>query len=70
MRTGRQRPAKGARCACAIWSSRPAQPGHLGSHLAELVAAGVCGSEKRGRTVWYSVNPSARDALRAALATG
>jgi hypothetical protein len=35
--------------------------------LANLVAAGVCVSEKRGRNVWYSVNPAALEALRTVL---
>src|SRR3954468_16558541 len=43
--------------------------GTVSSHLAKLVAAGVCVSEKRGRNVWYSVNPAALEALRAVLAT-
>jgi ArsR family transcriptional regulator, arsenate/arsenite/antimonite-responsive transcriptional repressor len=41
----------------------------VSSHLAKLVAADVCVSEKRGRNVWYAVNPAALEALRAVLAT-
>ena len=43
--------------------------GTVSVHLSKLVASGLAVSEKRGRNVWYSINPAALEALRAVLAT-
>jgi len=56
-------------CACDLGEPAGRSQGTVSHHLAKLVAAGVCVSEKRGRNVWYAVNPSALEALRDALAT-
>jgi ArsR family transcriptional regulator len=60
----------GAICVCDLVEPAGRSQGTVSAHLAKLVAAGVCVSEKRGRNVWYSVNPAALEALRAVLATG
>ena len=59
----------GAICVCDLVEPVGRSQGTVSSHLAKLVAAGVCVSEKRGRNVWYSINPAALEALRAVLAT-
>jgi ArsR family transcriptional regulator len=59
----------GAICVCDLVEPVGRSQGTVSSHLGKLVAAGVCVSEKRGRNVWYSVNPAALEALRAVLAT-
>jgi ArsR family transcriptional regulator len=58
----------GAVCVCDLVEPVGRSQGTVSSHLAKLVAAGVCVSERRGRNVWYSVNPAALEALRALLA--
>lgn len=60
----------GAVCVCDLVEPVGRSQGTVSSHLAKLVAAGVCVSERRGRNVWYSVNPAALEALRALLTTG
>jgi ArsR family transcriptional regulator, arsenate/arsenite/antimonite-responsive transcriptional repressor len=59
----------GAVCVCDLVEPAGRTQGTVSSHLAKLVAAGVCVSEKRGRNVWYAVNPAALEALRTVLAT-
>ena len=59
----------GAVCACDLVEPVGKSQPTVSHHLAKLVAAGVCVSEKRGRNVWYAVNPAALEALRAVLAT-
>ena len=59
----------GAVCACDLVEPAGRSQGTVSSHLAKLVSAGLAVSEKRGRNVWYAINPNALEALRAALAT-
>ena len=59
----------GAVCACDLVEPAGRSQGTVSSHLGKLREAGLVVSEKRGRNVWYAVNPSALEALRAALAT-
>jgi ArsR family transcriptional regulator, arsenate/arsenite/antimonite-responsive transcriptional repressor len=59
----------GAVCVCDLVEPSGRSQGTVSSHLARLVAAGVCVSQKRGRNVWYSVNPVVLEGLRAVLAT-
>jgi ArsR family transcriptional regulator len=59
----------GAICVCDLVEPIGKSQPTISHHLARLVQAGVCASEKRGRNVWYSVNPAALEALRAVLAT-
>jgi ArsR family transcriptional regulator len=59
----------GAICACDLVEPAGRSQGTVSSHLAKLVAAGVAVSEKRGRNVWYAINPAALEALRTVLAT-
>ncbi len=61
--------AGGPVCACDLVEPAGRSQGTVSHHLGKLVTAGVCVSEKRGRNVWYAVNPSALEALRGALAT-
>jgi len=60
--------AEGAVCACDLVEPAGRSQGTVSSHLGKLREAGVVVSEKRGRNVWYAVNPSALEALRTALA--
>ncbi len=57
----------GAVCACDLVEPVGRSQPTVSHHLRTLVASGVCVSEKRGRNVWYAVNPSALEALRAVL---
>jgi ArsR family transcriptional regulator len=59
----------GAVCACDLVEPAGRTQGTVSSHLTKLREAGVVVSEKRGRNVWYAVNPAALEALRAVLAT-
>src|SRR5688572_4915177 len=60
--------AGGAVCACDLVEPVGKSQPTVSHHLAKLVAAGVCVSEKRGRNVWYAVVPAALEALRGVLA--
>jgi ArsR family transcriptional regulator len=59
----------GAVCVCDLVEPSGRSQGTVSSHLAKLVSSGLCVSERRGRNVWYSVNPAALEALRAVLVT-
>jgi ArsR family transcriptional regulator, arsenate/arsenite/antimonite-responsive transcriptional repressor len=59
----------GAVCACDLVEPSGRSQGTISVHLGKLREAGVVVSEKRGRNVWYAINPNALEALRAALAT-
>lgn len=59
----------GAVCACDRVEPAGRTQGTVSFHLGKLRDAGVVMSEKRGRKVWYAVNPAALEALRGALAT-
>ena len=59
----------GAICVCDLVEPTGKSQPTVSHHLARLVQAGVAVSEKRGRNMWYSVNPEALEALRAVLAT-
>jgi ArsR family transcriptional regulator, arsenate/arsenite/antimonite-responsive transcriptional repressor len=59
----------GAVCACDLVEPAGRSQGTVSVHLGKLREAGVVVSEKRGRNVWYAVNPTALEALRAVLAT-
>ena len=59
----------GAICACDLVEPAGRSQGTVSVHLSKLVASGLAVSEKRGRNVWYSINPAALEALRAVLAT-
>jgi ArsR family transcriptional regulator len=56
-------------CACDLVEPAGRSQGTVSWHLGKLRDVGIVDSEKRGRNVWYAVNPSALEALRAALAT-
>jgi ArsR family transcriptional regulator len=58
----------GAVCACDLVEPVGRSQPTVSHHLKILVASGVCVSQRRGRNVWYAVNRSALEALRAALA--
>ena len=60
--------AGGAVCACDLVEPVGRSQPTVSHHLAKLVAAGVCVSERRGRNVWYAVNRGVLEQLRAALA--
>ena len=59
----------GAICACDLVEPSGRSQGTVSVHLSKLVASGLAVSEKRGRNVWYAINPGALEALRAVLAT-
>lgn len=59
----------GAVCVCDLTEPVGRSQGTVSHHLKVLSNAGLVTSEKRGRNMWYSVVPSALEALRAALAT-
>ncbi len=61
--------AEGAVCVCDLTGPLGKSQGTVSHHLKVLGNAGLVTSEKRGRNVWYSVAPSALEALRAALVT-
>lgn len=56
-------------CACDLVAPSGRTQGTVSWHLGKLRDVGILVSEKRGRNVWYAVNPSALEALRGALAT-
>lgn len=60
----------GAVCVCDLTAPVGRSQGTVSHHLKVLGNAGLVTSEKRGRNMWYSVAPSALEALRAALVTG
>jgi ArsR family transcriptional regulator len=59
----------GAVCVCDLTEPVGRSQGTVSHHLKVLSNAGLVTSERRGRNMWYSVVPSALEALRAALAT-
>ena len=59
----------GAVCVCDLTEPVNRSQGTVSHHLKVLSNAGLVTSEKRGRNMWYSVAPSALEALRAALVT-
>ncbi len=59
----------GEACVCDLTDALELSQGTVSHHLKVLGQAGLVVSEKRGRNVWYAVNPSALEALRAALVT-
>jgi ArsR family transcriptional regulator, arsenate/arsenite/antimonite-responsive transcriptional repressor len=59
----------GAICVCDLTEPVGRTQGTVSHHLRVLVDSGLATSEKRGRNVWYAVNPAAFEALRTALAT-
>jgi ArsR family transcriptional regulator, arsenate/arsenite/antimonite-responsive transcriptional repressor len=59
----------GAVCVCDLTEPVGRSQGTVSHHLKVLSNAGLVVSEKRGRNQWYSVVPSALEALRSALAT-
>jgi ArsR family transcriptional regulator len=61
--------AGGAVCACDLVEPVGRSQPTVSHHLARLVSTGVLVSQKRGRNVWYAINPAALEALRTALAT-
>lgn len=60
---------EGAVCVCDLTGPVGRSQGTVSHHLKVLTSAGLVVGEKRGRNIWYSVVPSALEALRAALAT-
>jgi ArsR family transcriptional regulator len=61
--------AGGSVCVCELTAPVSRSQGTVSHHLKVLGNAGLVTSEKRGRNTWYSVVPSALEALRAALVT-
>jgi ArsR family transcriptional regulator len=59
---------RGAVCVCDLTEPVNRSQGTVSHHLKTLSNAGLVTSEKRGRNTWYSVVPSALEALRSALA--
>jgi ArsR family transcriptional regulator len=59
----------GAVCVCDLTAPVERSQGTVSHHLKVLSKAGLVVSEKRGRNQWYSVVPSALEALRSALVT-
>ena len=59
----------GAVCVCDLTEPVGRSQGTVSHHLKVLSNAGLVVSEKRGRNQWYSVVPSALEALRSALVT-
>ena len=59
----------GAVCVCDLTAPVDRSQGTVSHHLKVLSKAGLVVAEKRGRNMWYSVVPSALEALRSALAT-
>ncbi len=58
----------GAVCVCDLTGPLDRTQGTVSHHLKVLGKAGLVRSEKRGRNIWYSVVPSALEALRSSLA--
>lgn len=59
----------GAICVCDLTEPVNRSQGTVSHHLKVLSKAGLVTSEKRGRNMWYSIVPSALEALRTALAS-
>jgi ArsR family transcriptional regulator len=59
----------GAVCVCDLTEPVGRSQGTVSHHLKVLSNAGLVTSEKRGRNMWYSVVPTALEALRSALVT-
>ena len=59
----------GAVCVCDLTGPVDRSQGTVSHHLKVLSRAGLVTAEKRGRNMWYSVVPSALDALRSTLVT-
>jgi ArsR family transcriptional regulator, arsenate/arsenite/antimonite-responsive transcriptional repressor len=59
----------GAVCVCDLTEPVGRSQGTVSHHLKVLSNAGLVVSERRGRNQWYSVVPSALEALRSALVT-
>ncbi|HEU4568441.1 MAG TPA: metalloregulator ArsR/SmtB family transcription factor [Marmoricola sp.] len=59
----------GAVCVCDLTAPVGRSQGTVSHHLKVLASAGLITGEKRGRNMWYSVVPSALEALRSALVT-
>jgi len=59
----------GAVCVCDLTEPVERSQGTVSHHLKVLSKAGLVTAEKRGRNMWYSVLPSALEALRASLVT-
>jgi ArsR family transcriptional regulator len=58
----------GAVCACDLVDPVGRSQPTVSHHLKVLAQAGLVTSERRGRNVWYAVEPSALGSLRTALA--
>ena len=59
----------GAVCVCDLTEPVGRSQGTVSHHLKVLSKAGLVTAEKRGRNTWYSVVPSALEALRSSLVT-
>jgi ArsR family transcriptional regulator len=59
----------GAVCVCDLTEPVGRSQGTVSHHLKVLSKAGLVTAEKRGRNMWYSVVPSALEALRSSLVT-
>jgi ArsR family transcriptional regulator, arsenate/arsenite/antimonite-responsive transcriptional repressor len=59
----------GAVCVCDLTGPVDRSQGTVSHHLKVLSKAGLITAEKRGRNMWYSVVPSALEALRSSLVT-
>jgi ArsR family transcriptional regulator len=59
----------GAVCVCDLTEPVERSQGTVSHHLKVLSKAGLVTAEKRGRNTWYSVVPSALEALRSSLVT-
>jgi ArsR family transcriptional regulator len=53
------------RCACQLLSRLEVSQPTLSHHMAVLVAAGLVVAEKKGKWVWYGIDVSGVDSLRA-----
>ena len=60
--------AAGAVCACDLVEPVGKSQSTVSHHLKVLTEAGLVSGDRRGRNVWYAVEPGALEALRAALA--
>jgi ArsR family transcriptional regulator len=59
----------GAVCVCDLTGPVGRSQGTVSHHLKVLSKAGLVTAERRGRNMWYSVVPSALEALRSSLVT-
>jgi ArsR family transcriptional regulator, arsenate/arsenite/antimonite-responsive transcriptional repressor len=59
----------GGVCVCDLTEPVDRSQGTVSHHLKVLSKAGLVTAEKRGRNMWYSVVPSALEALRSSLVT-